>query len=412
MGTNIILITDESSVEKFLKPKLVLLREIDNILTTDYSNAILDIKKYSPKIVLIYGEKKETLELIKEIKSNKKIGETAVLLLMKDYNQDFILSAYDENITDYFTLQSTDAEILIRTMWCLKNKLLSDLVTAQRELLEDLNVIDKNTNLYAEEYCDKILDKDIKELQKTGSGGILILLSANEESKIELKPDKIAEAIKTSTRESDLILHGSANRFFVLLKNTPLNGAHKVWDKIKSSLGQEGSINAGISFVGKKSLKELKENLLQALNEAILTKQDYITVANEDEEIIEQEWIDEINAPQKNFKLFKQAFTKKLDKVIVPVFFQMQKLYEDKLFQTEIKQYSKQDNSSFVLKRGNNISEFIITYPGFSKINIEIHHQGLDTPENSHLNLDLTQLNEENLTELLEDFIQEFKDSN
>ena len=122
-----------------------------------------------------------------------------------------------------------------------------------------------------------------------------------------------------------------------------------------------------------------------------------------------EDWLDKINSSQKNFKLFKQAFNKKLDKVITPVFFQMQKLYEEKLFKTQIEQYSNSSLSSFSLKKPNNESELKITYPGFSKINIDIVHQGLDSPENKHLSLDLSELDEAKLTKILENFIQDFK---
>ncbi len=104
-----------------------------------------------------------------------------------------------------------------------------------------------------------------------------------------------------------------------------------------------------------------------------------------------------------------RAFTKKLEKVIAPIFFQIQKAYEEKLFQTQIEQFSNPTLSSFVLKNDSKVSELKITYPGFSKINIDFVHQGLDSPENKRISLDLTELDESRLTQILEEFIQEFK---
>ena len=116
-----------------------------------------------------------------------------------------------------------------------------------------------------------------------------------------------------------------------------------------------------------------------------------------------------MNTTQKNFKLFKQAFNKKLEKVITPVFFQMQKMYEEKLFKTKIDQYSNDTLSQFSLKTLDREGELKITYPGFSKINIDVIHKGLDSPENKRIRLDLTELDEERLTKILEDFILDFK---
>lgn len=409
--SNILLITNDKDVMDILNPKLVLLREIDNILTTTYSEAIKNIEEIIPEAVLIYcsNEKNECLELIKAIKTTERIKNTSILLIIDKYEQDFVLSAYDENITDYMMLNTDDAEILMRTLWCLKKN--SHITTLQRQnnLLESLGVIDKNTGFYTNEYCEKIFENEFKTLEEIKSDGILMLISASEESKTKLNPLQLAKAIKISTRNSDVIVHGSANRFYVLLKETQLKGAFCVWDKIKRALGEQFTINAGISIISGKAFNDLKNELLNALVEAASTNQDLVIVS--EEENPSGDWFEKVNSAQKNFKLFKQAFGKKLEKVIAPVFFQTQKLYEEKLYKTQIEQYSNSTLSAFILKGENKLSELKITYPGFSKINVDIIHQGLDSPENKRLTLDLTELDETRLTKILEDFITEFKET-
>lgn len=409
--SNIILVTNDNNVAKTLKPKPVLLRKIDNILITTYSEALVKIKKIHPELVLVYcaEEKESCLELIKTIKTDEAIKETAIFLILKKYDQDFILSAYDEDITDYITLDSSDADILIRIMWSLKKRLMNTTVIKQKNLLKELGVIDKNTGFYTNEYCNKVFDNEIQNIKKAKIEAVFMLVSASEESKLKLNPNDLAKAIKSSTRELDIISHSSANRFYIMLKETSLKGAFCVFEKIKQLIGEDYTINAGVSFVNKKSFEELKTQLLNALVEAISTKQELVIVNEEEEKIISQDWLEKINSTQKNFKLFKQAFNKKLDRVIAPVFFQMQKIYEEKLFQTEIEQYSNSTSSVFILKKGDKISELKITYPGFSKINIDIMHQGLDSPENKKINLGLKELNQEKLEQVLEDFIHEFK---
>ena len=411
--SNIILVTNEESVTDILKKKLILLREIDSILTTSYSNAISNIKKIIPDIVLIYcsENKDQCLELIRIIKSDEEIKNISILLVVNEYEQDFILSAYDEDITDYTTLKADDAEILMRTIWCLKKNMLVTEIAKQERLLEKLGVIDSSTGFYSNEYSDKIFENEFVALKKLKSEGILMLVSASEESKTRLRPLELAKAINSSIRNSDVVVHGSANRFYILLSEIYMKGAFCVWEKIKQIIGSDYTLKAGVSVVGEKSFQELKIELLNALIEAESTKQDMVIV-NDEKEATSDDWLDKINSTQKNFKLFKQAFTKKLDKVITPVFYQMQKLYEEKLFKTKIEQSSTSTMSTFVLRKANNISELKITYPGFSKINIDIIHQGLDSPENKRLNLDLGDLDESRLTKILENFIQEFKSSN
>lgn len=408
--SNIILITNDKSVEQILKPKLVLLREVDNILVTSYSEAIETIKDVTSEIILIYcdQEKDECIELIKSINSDAEIKKALILLIVKEYNQDFLLSAYDENITDYLNINADDAEILMRTIWCLRKNALMKTISRQQNLFEELDVVDRATGFYTNEYCDKILGNELKNLNAVESDGILMIIAAGEESKIKLSPIQLAKAIKTSTRTSDVVVHAPANRFFVLLPGTNLKGAFTVWDKIKRNLGEAFDINAGVSSIEQKTFAGLKNPLVNALVEASSTKQDLVIVSEEQKQL-SGDWLDKINASQKNFKLFKQAFNKKLDKVITPIFFQMQKLYEEKLYKTKIEQYSNSALSSFALKGENQTSELKITYPGFSKINIDLIHQGLDSPENKRISLDLTELDESRLTEILENFIAEFK---
>lgn len=410
--SNIILITNEEDIVQVLKPKLVLLREVDNILPTRYSDAIEKIKSMLPDVVLLYcsDEREQCLELIKKIKATEEVKDTSILLILNSYDQDFILSAYDENITDYLTLGSDDTEILMRTIWCIKKSLLLNTFKKQHSLLEELAVIDKKTGFYTFEYCDKIFENEFRTLKNFDYDGILMLVSASEESKTKLDFYQLAKAIRNSTRVSDVVVHASANRFYILLVGTNLKGGFCVWDKIKRNIGEAYTLNAGISTIGEKSFETLKTELLNALVEANSTKQDLIIVSDE-EKHLSNDWLDKINSTQKNFKLFKQAFNKKLEKVITPVFFQVQKLYEEKLFEVQIEQYSNSALSSFILRKDNNVSELKITYPGFSKINIDIIHQGLDSPENKRISLDLTELDETRLTQILEDFIIEFKNS-
>lgn len=412
--SNVILITNNKEVVNVLKPKLVLLREIDNILTAPFSDALKTVKKYLPEVVLLFcsgeNEQEECINIIKSIKSGSSIKNTSVLLVIKDFNQDFILSAYDENVTDFLAVDADDAEVLMRTIWGFKKNTLMRDIEKQHNLLEKMGVINSLTGFYTHDFSEKIFENEFVNLKKSNSDAAFLLLSAAEENKIDLTTEVFAQAIKNSTRNSDVVVHALSNRFYVLLPETNLKGMFRVLEKIKQNLGEGFKINAGVSFVGEKPFEQVQKEVLNALTEAVSTNQE-VVIVTEEEKHSSVDWLDKINSTQKNFKLFKQAFAKKLDKVIAPVFFQMQKLYEEKLFNTQIEQYSNSTLSVFILKKGKNVSELKITYPGFSKINVDVIHQGLDSPENRRINLDLTELDEVRLTQILEEFIQEFKTS-
>ena len=135
--SNIILITNDNNIVQFLKPKLILLREVDSILTTNYTEAIDSIKETVPDTILLYCAegKADCIKLIKTIKADGVLKDISILLIVKEYDQDFVLNAYDENITDYLTLKSNDEEILMRTIWCLKKNALMKTVKKQYNLL-------------------------------------------------------------------------------------------------------------------------------------------------------------------------------------------------------------------------------------------------------------------------------------
>lgn len=408
-NSSIILIANNESVAQSLTSKLILLRNADKVLITNYSEAPEKITKNQPEVVLLHcdSEKEDCLNLIKTIKENHKTA--SILLIVDNYEQDFILKAYDEEITDYLTTNADDAEILIRTIGCIKRNKINAKIQKQQSLLEEQSVLDKNTGFYSNKYTEKILNDEFESLKKENSDAILMLLAASEESKMELNPLDLAKAIKNSTRQTDIILHGNANRFYILFKDTPLKGVFCVHDKIKKEIGEKYSISASLCNVNEKTFEELKIELLKALVESITTKQDLIIASSEENTESGEDWFNQINSTKKNFKLFKQTFNKKLEKVITPVFYQFQKMYEEKLFKTQIEQHSNSALSSFILKKDAKISELKITYPGFSKINVDIVHQGLDSPENKRISLNLNELSESKLTKILEGFIAEFK---
>lgn len=409
--SNIILVTNNDEVIRILKPKLILLREIDNLLTSSYADAVENIKADMPDTIIIHcgEEKQQCIDLIKLIKNDAAARHISILLVADEYERDFMLNAYDENITDFVTLKSDAAEFLMRTIWCLESNILKGSFRKQYNLLKKLGVVNKETGFYTTEFCEKVFENEFQFSEKNRIGGIMMEISPKEEAKVKINAKNLAEAIQTSTRISDIIAHSVQNKFYILLTKTHFQGAQRVFNKIKEKFGEDLLIASAASIL-QKSFAVIKNELLNGLIEAENFKQDFVIAQSKPEEN-QGDWMEKMTSAQKNFKLFKQAFNKKLEKVITPVFFQIQKLYEDKLYKTEIEQYSNATSSSFLLRKNENSSELKITYPGFSKVNMDIIHHGLESPENRRITLDISELDESKLTQILEEFIEEFKTS-
>lgn len=416
---SIILVTNNNNIIDTLKAKLILLREVDNILAVDYEKAYSTISETVPETVLIYckDENNSCLGLIKKIRETKKIQNISILLILGEYNQDFVLSAYDEDITDFITINADNAELLMRTIWCFKKNSQLNGLNKKTQLLEKLGVIDKATGFYTNKNAKEILETEFENIIETHSNGVLMLVGASEESKKIIKPTEIAEAIKKSIRTSDVVVEGVGQRFYVLLSQTKENGASKVWGKLRATIENGKIIASAICDFRGKTFEDADNLLLNTFIEAEHAGKDMLIAEEKSETeipieepiITSDDWLEKIGSTQKNFKLFKQAFNKKLEKVITPVFFQVQNANEAKLFETKIEQYSNELMSEFILKKSDTVSEVKITYPGFSKINIDILHQGLDTPENKRITMNLNELEENVLTKILTDFIKEFK---
>lgn len=410
MENNVILITNDELIADFVNPKLALLRDLDKILIVNYEKAVASIKKNNPYTIILHADNQENaIDLIKKIKSTKSIENIPVVLLLDNYDKDFIISAYDEKISDYMLLNSDDAEFLMRVIWSLKKNTIEQQNKQYFDLLENLKIINTQSGFYSNEYCDNVFELEFKKLKKETKNSVFMLVSLDEESKTQITTKEFAKIIKNATRTADIIAHAKSNRFYILLEKTDLSGGFRVFEKIKLALADiELKAHAGLSLVENTDYKKTKEHVENALLDAINTNVDFI-VATEIEAQIQENWLEDIQTGEKNFKLFKHKFNKKIEKVIVPVFYQAQKAYEEKLFKTKIEQVSNPDTSWFSLKNDAKESHLKITYPGFSRININLEHKGLDSPENTQIVLDLAQLDEKKLMEILEKFIQEFR---
>ena len=180
-------------------------------------------------------------------------------------------------------------------------------------------------------------------------------------------------------------------------------------EKIQNILGEKLIIHAGMAKIGEKDFNRLEKEAYAALSDACLAKETAVFLEEKVKTL--DSWLSDDEKDEKNYKLFKNAYNNKLEKVITPVFFRLQKAYEEKLFETKISQYSDELQSVFQLSNKKQESRLKIIYPGFAKIVIYIIHDGLDSPENKEISLNLNEITPKILSKIVEDFIKEFKSS-
>ena len=418
---NILLVSNDPSIESELNPKIILLREVDSLYAVSYAEAYNDIGK--PDIIMVYCnddkfQQNECLDLIKHLRNNENLYATSIILVVEKFDKGFLLNAYDENITDFVLKDAEQSTFLVKLMWAFRKNALIKELRKRKEFLSDFGVVDKKTGFYVSQYREKIFNHELNYIDTKKTINSILLIGASDKYKSNFNYDDVCEAIKNSVRASDIIFQGPNEKIYVLLPNTPLNKACHIFEAISIKLTKQKSIIAAITNINGKSFEIIEDKLLANISKAEMFEERYIILndnTNEYEEVGDeswQHWFKQNLGTPKNFKIFKAAYNKKLKNVIVPTFFQLQKIYEEKLFEVTIGQETGETTSKFTLKKGDAESELQINYNGFSKIHVNIVNKGLDSPENQNYEIDLAQISEKNITTLVENFIKTFVENN
>lgn len=416
--SNIILISDDNSVEELMSLRLVPLREMDSFESMSYKDAF-EKNLWQPEVVLIYctqdrEKQSECIKLIRYLRNQKNLTSTSIVLVLDVFDKEFILTAYSENINDYMLRDSEKGATLVKLMWALKQSATVRDLIKTKSFLTDIAILDKNTGFYLSKYREKIFNHELKYLDLEKKQSSLLIIGASEDGKASYDYREIADITKAFLRTSDAIFQGLNEKIYILLPNTALNLVENVFVKIRSNIANLNSIVGAAAEVNGKNFSNLEAALLPALSRANSVESKFLAVndiPNDDVNVEDeswQNWFKQNLGTPRNFKIFKAAYTKKLQNIITPTFFQLQKLYEDKFFEVDVKHIIGETTSKFILIKGDNESELQINYNGFSRIHVNIVNKGLDSPENQNYEIDLSQITEDNLTKLVEKFIKTF----
>ena len=408
-NNNIILITDNPETEKIVLEKLVLLRKNDNIRTCTYSNIKNALKESLFSLVILVEDEDVDLTL-KYVKTIKQVNpDVEVLLVLNKINLELILKAYDSGIYDYLSINSDDYDFMIKAVNCFKYRMQKDENSRNQKFLKVMGVIDSKTGLYHQKYLKDVfidLTEDLKIRY-----GTFTILSLDDSNKTKVSTNRLARVLKANLREDDIIAQARGGKFYIILPNIDLIGTKTVLQKIQDKMGENFKLRAGISKIGINSFETLEKNSNDGLVSAL--QNDVLAVCLEDNIDVQNTWLedDESETKTKEYKLFKNAFTNKMENVITPIFYRYQKTYETKLTNTQVSQYANNIECVFSLKNDKVHSELVLMYDGFAKFKLEINHSGLDSAENTKSEIPLNKLTDKLLISLLRQLKDEYKRS-
>ena len=406
-NNNILLISEDENATELILSKLVLLRDNDKITKCNYKETKKALQNSLYCVVLLYADIKEQELIFKTIKTIKETKpDSEIILIPNDVNTELILKAYDAGIYDYVPIDAESFDFVIKTINCYKLRTLKNIEQRNEKFLYQQGVIDEKTNLYKCNYLKDIFIDIADDLRI--QNGIFSILTLNDKNKTKISTNRLAGIIKTTVRGDDIIATARGGKFYLILPNIDLEGTKKLIQKIQDKMGEEFKIHAGMSKIGIQSFETLDKLTQDSLKSAI--QNDEMTVSLSEVTGMQNGWLEDEDQPRhRDFKLFKVAFTNKMKNVIEPIFFRFQKECETKLTNTQVSQYANNIESVFSLKNETLHSELVIRFNGYAKFKIEINHSGLDSAENTKKEFPLSQLTDKELTKLLKQLKQEYK---
>lgn len=406
-NNNILLISEDENATELILNKLVLLRDNDKITKCNCKETKKALQNSLYCVVLLYADIKEQESIFKTIKTIKETKpDSEIILIPNDINTELILKAYDAGIYDYIPIDAESFDYAIKTINCFKLRTLRNIEQRNEKFLYQQGIIDEKTNLYKYNYLKEIFIDIADDLRI--QNGIFSILTLEEKNKTKISTNRLAGIIKNTVRGDDIIAVARGGKFYAILPNIDLEGTKSLLNKIQDKMGDDFKIRAGLSKIGFQSFETLDKLTQDSLKSAIQNDEMYSSLTEHIN--TSNVWLEDDEQPQhKDFKLFKMAFTNKMKNIIEPMFFRFQKECETKLTNTQVSQYTNNIESVFSLKNEILHSELVIRFNGYAKFKIEINHSGLDSAENTKLEIPLSKLTDKELTKLLKQLKQEYK---
>lgn len=404
MQNIIVLITEDEKFAQKIQKKVLLLRDSDDFKVIGYQNCFEQIKAYAPVLIFYHlpeklSESEDFLNFVQKAKQTKSVACSSIILLYEDLDENYLCSAFEKGISDFLPYDATDSEFTIRTLWGLQKREILAQAEGKNDILSQLKIIDNANHVYTENYTYTILKEESKK-----NWGSFVVLAPDINIRSKISPQTLMNSIKKTVRACDILGYATDFKIYLWFRQTDKENVLHVLEKIKTSLTSDFTISAG--YVETKSLAfdEAEELANKALSKALLKGNTFLYA----KEPKKKEVNIEMNI--KNFKLHKENFVKRLEAILSPLFYQTQKRNEEKLFETKITQSVTEEKSTFTLENDKGKSTFNVSYPGFTKINIQIMHDIKDSELKAEkLFIDKDELSEEKVDYLLSSFIKDFQ---
>lgn len=391
-ANTVVIISNRQELINQISSKLVLLRNLDKVKSCTLLEAKNMLNSLNPNVLILHCEKNDpqTIDLIKKIKKQPLYKNLPILLLNENCSRETIIEAFDLGISDVLFMPVIDYELLIRTIWCLKKNELNLSVESRENFLVNLGVVQSDSGVYTQKYCDEFLKNEISQTKKYNERACLLLISPDKKYPDYKNAREFISIIKKSIRLNDAIVIKDVDEFYVYLHKTKLNGAYSVFERINQSLGENSGANAGVVEIQEQNFDDIKEALSAALNRAsentnsLIVASDFyssepkatinINAANkfkQSKEDLEEAPKGHYSFDESSNKLFNQAYQRKLKVVVTPVFKKFEDILRIKKQEFAINSYVG-SKSLFSVSSGDVNASFALEYDGFEHVLVRL----------------------------------------
>ena len=391
-ANTVVIVSDRQELVNQISQKLVLLRNLDKIKSCSIEEAQNMFDGFSPNVIILHCDNNNlhAINLVKKIKKQELYKNLPILLINENCSRETIIEAFDSGISDVLFMPIIDYELLIRVIWCLQKNELNLSIESRTEFLTTLGVVQADTGVYTQKYCDDFLKNEITQTRKYQQRACILLVAPDKKYPEYKNPKEFISIIKKSIRLNDSIIIKDVDQFYVYLHKTKLNGAYSVFERINNNLGIDAGANAGVVEVLEQKFDDIKEALEAALEKAsentnsLIVASDFyageskptmnfeamrklLNPKNLSQEVEQSKDIPTNEAQgafdKNSIKLFNQAYQRKLKVVISPVFKKYENILKIKRQDFAINSYTG-NKSLFSVSSGDVCASMAIEYDG------------------------------------------------
>lgn len=390
MHSRIALISDDSDFFEYIVQKLVL-RKSDELFCLNFNDLPENLDILSTSVLVINSEnaKSQTAEIVSLLKSSP------VIVFAYNQDEEYKINLLKNGALAFITPLTSDDELQAQIISALHKLSVLQKNKQYREILVAKNLITTNNEVFLD--YNTILDKELEKINETSASAVLAAISPNEKTKFLIQPNQIETIILNNIRKNDVLMSFAVNKYFLILYDTDIEGANKIWAKISAQIPEK--IYAGFVKIFSKTREQLVNEALNKLHEAINYEKVYTSIKSTE------------SSMRGNFKLFKQEFNKKIEQIINPVFYHVMQKYNGRLYGVTLEHETSEGLSILEIKGRYASAAFKITSPGFTRINIDITYMSsANNIDAKRISLNPDELESGLLEDLVEQFIMEFKE--